>query len=176
MANSLRSTTQARSVLAIIAVLLAPIGSAQQPEAQTTAPADSYATPLPDYMRVQDGAVELETIPWGVAMWTFFNLVASMEKETPSQGKQLILQSAVGLDELSADKVVKHIARSMKDDERYARALMAQQCRELRKTALPADQFASRLAAADQAAIAHRDGYDTRLFSLTVLAIPRCAK
>ena len=81
MANSLRSTTQARSVLAIIAVLLAPIGSAQQPEAQTNAP-------------------------------------ASMEKETPSQGKQLILQSAVGLDELSADKVVKHIARSMNEDAR----------------------------------------------------------
>lgn len=166
MANSLRSTTQAHFVLATIALVLAPIGSAQQLQTTEDAPAEVYAAPLPEYMQARDGTEDPEAISWSVAMWTFFNLVASLERETPPQGKQLILQSAVGLDERSADKVAKHIARSMKQDERNTRALMAQQCRELRKVRLPADQFASRLAAAEERAIAHRDGYFTQLFAL----------
>jgi hypothetical protein len=166
MANSLRSTAQAHFVLATIALVLAPIGSAQQLQTVEDAPAEAQATPLPEYMQARDGAADPEAISWGVAMWAFFNLVASLERETPSQGKQLILQSAVGLDEPSADKVVKHIARSMKQDERDTRALMAQQCRELRKVRLPVDQFASKLAAAEERALAHRERYFTQLFAL----------
>lgn len=166
MDNSLRSMTRVRSVLATVCLLLAHSGFAQQQEIPATEAADTYATPLPEYMRAKDGTVDPEAIPWSASMWAFFNLVASLEKETPPQGKQLVLQSAVGLDERSADTVVKYIPWAMKDDENYMRELMAKHCRKLRHTRLRPQEIARKLAAADQAAIERREVYFTQLYSM----------
>ncbi|MGH8252287.1 MAG: hypothetical protein ACREVI_16610 [Steroidobacteraceae bacterium] len=117
-------------------------------------------------MRAIDGTADPEAIPWSASMWAFFNLVASLEKKTPPQGKQLVLQSAVGLDERSADSVVKHIPRAIQDDENYMRELMAQHCRKLRHARLRPHEIVRKLAAAEQAAIARREVYFTQLYSM----------
>lgn len=124
---------------------------------------EASAASLPSYMTERDGATNPDAISSSAAMWVFFNLVSSLEAQQPSQGKELVLKSGIGLDDQTAGKVVTLISRSMRDDQKFGRATLTRLCKETKAQQLSSEALALKLVAAEQAGIKHRDKYFAQL-------------